>query len=229
MIRNNLAQIREQICDICQRVGRNPDEVTLVGVTKYADSALVQQAVEAGLKHIGENKVQDARLKFARLQEAGLKVTKHMIGHLQTNKAKDAVAIFDMIQSVDSLKLAAEVQRQAQNANKTMDVLIQVNTSGEQQKFGIRPDEAAALIQQMQDMTCLRVKGLMTIAPLTQDQNMIRRSFRDLKILKDAIVKQLPQSERVDMRYLSMGMSDDFAIALEEGSNMIRIGRAIFK
>ncbi|HLF17431.1 MAG TPA: YggS family pyridoxal phosphate-dependent enzyme [Candidatus Omnitrophota bacterium] len=229
MIRNNLAQIREQICDICQRVGRNPDEVTLVGVTKYADSALVQQAVEAGLKHIGENKVQDARLKFARLQEVGLKVTKHMIGHLQTNKAKDAVAIFDMIQSVDSLKLAAEVQRQAQNANKTMDVLIQVNTSGEQQKFGIRPDEAAALIQQMQDMTCLRVKGLMTIAPLTQDQNMIRRSFRDLKILKDAIVKQLPQSERVDMRYLSMGMSDDFAIALEEGSNMIRIGRAIFK
>jgi len=227
MIHDQLSRIEAQIATICRNLGRDPEEIALVGVSKYADSRQIKEAVGAGLTHIGENKVQEAAKKFSVLEEVGKEVTRHMIGHLQTNKVKQALLTFDMIQSVDSLKLATEIDKQAHKLDRVVDILIQVNTSGEEQKYGLSPQETAALIEQIINLKHIRVLGLMTIAPLTDDEGVIRRSFQDLKSLSDQI-KDKFSADNVSMKYLSMGMTNDFKIALEEGSNMLRIGRAIF-
>lgn len=229
MIRDNIARIRGHIEAVCRRVGRDPREITFVGVTKFAGVPQIKEAVKSGLTHIGENKVQEARKKFSALGDCGVKVTRHMIGHLQTNKVKHALEIFDLIQSVDSVKLAAAIEAQAAKANKNIDVLVQVNTAGEEQKFGAAPSEVAALIEEVIKLKHIRLLGLMTIAPLTQDREIIRRCFRDLRRLNDRISERFPAGERLEMKYLSMGMTADYEIALEEGANMVRIGRAIFQ
>lgn len=224
-----MAGIWARIKAVCARIGKNPDEITLIGVTKYADVPAINEAVAHGLTHIAENKVQEARRKFPAVVEAGEPVIKHMIGHLQTNKARQALELFDFIQSVDSLKLATALEEQAAKLDKDIDVLLQVNTSGEKQKFGIEPDQLMNLVHHVLSLKHMRLKGLMTIAPLTDQKEIIRRCFRDLRVLHDEVNRLYADSSPLYMKYLSMGMTDDFEIALEEGSNMVRIGRAIFQ
>lgn len=228
MIRDRILKLQSNISLICQRLGRDPKEITLVGVTKYATFSMIEEAVSYGLTHIAENKVQEALKKFSQLKFPGRKITRHMIGHLQTNKARDALTIFDMIQSVDSVKLASAIDKQALRLKRRADVLIQVNTSGEAQRFGIAPKETLPLMKETIKLSNLRILGLMTMAPLTDDKEAIRRSFRKLKELQGEAVQEFGVYENFEMKYLSMGMSGDYEIALEEGSNMIRIGRAIF-
>lgn len=229
MLKDHLEDVEGHIASVCRRIGRDPAGVILVGATKYSETSQIQEALQAGLKHIGENRVQDAQRKFPELERLGVKAVRHMIGHLQTNKVKDAVRFFDLIQSVDSVKLVLEIEKQAAKLNKDVDILIEVNTSGEEQKFGAKPDEVPALIQDVSHCQHVRLRGLMTMAPLTEDKGVIRRCFRDLRELFDAVSKQFAVSSNIQMKYLSMGMTSDYEIALEEGSNMVRIGRAIFK
>jgi pyridoxal phosphate enzyme (YggS family) len=196
-------------------------------VTKFADIAHIKEAIGLGVTHVAENKVQEARKKFLSLKDSPLKVTKHMIGHLQTNKVKQALEIFDCIQSVDSLKLALALEKQAAKINKHIDVFVQVNTAGEKQKYGITPSALLPLIGKIIKLEHVHLRGLMVIAPLTKDEAVIRQCFRDLRVLRDQANAQFSE-DGLEIKYLSMGMTDDYEIALEEGSNMVRIGRAIF-
>ena len=227
-MKERLEKIYDQIAKACQKSGRDPKEVTLIGVTKYTDLAKVQQAIDAGLTNIAENRVQDAQERFPILKMAPGQVTKHLIGHLQSNKAKFAVPLFDMIQSVDSLKLAEEIQKQAEKNTKTMDVLIQVNCSNEEQKSGVELAQALELIDQVSALKNINIKGLMTMAALTTDEKAVREAFSSLRNLSGEVKNLLAKKGRGEMKYLSMGMSQDFPIAIEEGSNMVRVGRAIF-
>lgn len=229
MIKERLARIQAAIARICHHLGRNPADITLVGVTKNAPVADIQQAILAGLQHIAENKVQEAQKKFPMIEApAGKKVTRHVIGHLQTNKVKAALNVCDLIQSVDSLKLAQEIEKEAAKINRVADVLVQVNTSGEEQKFGLGPSEAMGFLEEAGRLEHVRILGLMTMAPFTEDEQVVRLCFRDLKKLWDEAAQRFSGHPRMAMKHLSMGMTHDYPIALEEGSNMIRVGRAIF-
>jgi len=227
-ISDNLASLRGEIRRICERIGRDPNEITLIGVTKYADAAQVLAAVEAGLEDIGENKVQEAKWKFPLLTQAGQSPRRHMIGHLQTNKVKDALEHFDLIQSVDSLKLIEALEAQATKLKREVSILLQVNISGEEQKYGAAPGGIDELLDKIVTAKHIHLLGLMTIAPFTYDKDIIRSCFEDLRHIHDRIKGEFKDNERISMKYLSMGMSDDYEIALEEGANMVRIGRAIF-
>jgi len=227
MIQDNISEILHKITAVCERVGRDPGEIALVGVTKFADAPQINEAIQSGLKHIGENKVQEAQKKFSLIKDFDIKVTRHMIGHLQTNKVKHALESFDLIQSVDSLKLATALETQAAKQNRNIDILLQVNVAGEKQKFGSEPSEVLPLIEELIKLRHVHLMGLMTIAPFTQDAEITRKCFKDLRLLRDKISGQFTDGN-VEMKYLSMGMTDDYEIALEEGSNMVRIGRAIF-
>jgi len=227
MIKANIVRIQECIASACQRSGSNPDGIIFVGVTKFAEAPQILEAVEAGLKHIGENRVQQAQAKFPAIE--GKDVCKHMIGHLQTNKVKEALKLFDVIQSVDNLKLAQVIEKHAASLGKKVDILIQVNTSQEEQKQGIEKAKAAELVQAISSFKHVHIKGLMTMAPFVEDEAVIRNCFKDLKALHKQFHDQYTADSNVHMKYLSMGMSADYEIAIEEGSNMVRIGRAIFQ
>jgi pyridoxal phosphate enzyme (YggS family) len=229
MIKDSFLEVKEKVAAICKRLGRNPDDVAIIGVSKHAEADKIKEAVDAGLKNIGENKVQEGQRKFPQLEQWGIKVTRHMIGHLQTNKVKHTLQYFDLIHSIDSIKLAQEVQKQAEKINRIVDILIQVNTAGEEQKFGSSKQDALALIEAAAQLKNVRITGLMAMAPLTEDLRIIRRAFSDLRELRDEVRERYRGNNNVEMKYLSMGMTDDYEIALEEGSNMLRIGRAIFK
>lgn len=228
MIRENILRVQDNISIVCKRLGRNPKEIILVGVTKYSLSDSIQEALDSGLCHIGENKVQDALTKYQNLQLNQQTVMRHMIGHLQTNKVKQALEIFDVIQSVDSLRLAQAIEKQCQRLNRTIDVFIQVKTSGEDRKFGVLPEDTFSLLKQLSDCPCLRVCGLMTLALWSHDKRLVRDCFKKLKYLYDRIKDQFSHYPNIQMRFLSMGMTDDYVTAIEEGANMVRIGRAIF-
>jgi pyridoxal phosphate enzyme (YggS family) len=197
--------------------------VTLVCVTKEAALPDIRQALDLGVTDIGENRVQDAVLKHGSI---GPRPRWHLIGHLQTNKARDAVRIFDLVHSVDSLRAAREIDKEAGRIKKVQDVLIQVNTSGEASKFGVAPEETERLIKELILYPNISIKGLMTMAPETDDPETSRPFFRRLKELLKALNERRATSD--ELRLLSMGMSGDFEVAIEEGSNMLRIGRAIF-
>ena len=229
MIRDNIEAVKNDIAQICNRIKRDPMEITLVAVTKFAEVAQITEAVKAGLTHIGENRVQEGQRKFPEMDAAGLKTVKHLIGHLQTNKVKLALQYFDLIQSVDSLKLAAEIEKQAQKLNRTINILVQVSTSGEEQKFGVEHSQAIQLVEDIAKFEHINIQGLMTIAPLTDNKDIVRKCFSDLRLIRDQLQQNFSESGKVHMKYLSMGMSQDFTIALEEGANMLRIGSAIFK
>ena len=229
MITENLSRLREDLAGACRSSGRRPDEITLVGVTKFVPIEVIREAIHAGLADIAENRVQEAEQKFPSLFQSNPKIKRHLIGHLQSNKAKDAIMVCDLIQSVDSLKLANEIEKHAVKSNKTVDILVQVNTAQESQKFGAGPNEAISLLEAIGRLTRVRVLGLMAMAPLTEDEGIIRRAFSDLRGIRDQAVKNFSGHQRIEMNYLSMGMSSDYRIAIEEGSNMIRIGSAIFK
>ena len=220
-IAENLRTVRSRIEQAAKLSGREPGEIKIVAATKDVPAHLIKEAIDAGLTDIGENRVQDAKQKFGALKDQS--ATWHMIGHLQTNKVKAALEIFSVIQSIDSERLADEISLRAQ---KTVEVFIEVNTSGEESKFGILPEKAVRLAEHISGLKNLKLAGLMTVGPLTGDEKAIRTSFRMLKSLFGQIKGlNLPS---VELKYLSMGMSQDFETAIEEGSNLVRIGRAIF-
>ena len=213
-IRTNLADVEARIAGACARAGRKREDVQLIAVTKTFPAADVGAAIAAGVTHVGENKVQEARDKKPLVTASA---RWHLIGHLQSNKAKDAVRLFDVIQTVDSIELAAKISRFAEAAGKTQEVLIQVNIGREEQKSGADPETVAALAREVAALPAIRVSGLMTIPPAGEAEAM-RPYFRELRQLRDAL--------RLDD--VSMGMTDDFEVAIEEGSTIVRIGRAIF-
>lgn len=217
-IAENLLKVRERIADAAAKAGREPSDVTLIAVTKTVDVSRMQEAIEAGVTDVGENYIQDAIAKFEAIGQA---VRWHMIGHLQSNKVRFVVPVFDLIQSVDSVSLANEIGKRSVALGKTSQVLIEVNISGEESKFGIRPEEALALSEQAAGIEGVEVMGLMGIAPFVDDQDAVRRSFALLR----GLWEKLPAENR---KWLSMGMSGDFEMAIEEGSNMVRVGTAIF-
>ncbi|MCG3150408.1 MAG: Pyridoxal phosphate homeostasis protein [Verrucomicrobiae bacterium] len=191
---------------------RIPDHVLLVGVTKTVPPEIVDQALAAGLTTFGENKIQEAKAKIPAVSS---RARWHFIGHLQSNKARDAVALFDLIHSVDSVKLAGELNKHAAAAGKTQRILLEVNIAGEASKFGLKPEDVPAALDAINQLPRLQVEGLMTVAPLTGDA---RPHFRRLRELRD----------QLGLRELSMGMSHDFPVAIEEGATIVRIGSAIF-
>jgi len=223
MIAENIESVRQKIVSACKKSGRPPEDVALVCVTKMASVEEIGEALSLGVAILGENRVQDASGKYAVI---GDRAEWHLIGHLQTNKAKDAVKIFSLIHSVDSLRLAREIDKEASKIGKAQDILIQVNTSGEESKFGIKPAEAESLVKELSLYRNITIKGLMTIAPEVDDPETVRPYFRALRELKDKVNAE--RTTQNALRTLSMGMTNDFEIAIEEGSNMVRIGRAIF-
>jgi pyridoxal phosphate enzyme (YggS family) len=213
-IAENLAAVSARMENACVRAGRKRGEVTLVAVSKTFPVAKIDEAIAAGITDIGENRVQEAREKKPQVRAAA---RWHLIGHLQSNKAKDAVELFDMVQTVDSIGLAEKLARTAADAGKTLDVLLQVNIGGEAQKSGIAPGEVESAARQMRAIAALRLRGLMAIPPIGAPEQT-RPYFRQLRALRD----------RLELEHLSMGMSDDFEMAIEEGATIVRIGRAIF-
>ncbi len=224
MIAENIKAITQRITRSCEKSGRPASQVELVCVTKEATVEQMGEALSAGARIFGENRVQDA---IAKHKAIGDKASWHLIGHLQTNKAKDAVKIFDLIHSVDSIHLAQEIDKQAGKLGKVQDILIQVNTSGEESKFGVTPEAAIDLLKAITLYPNLKIKGLMTIAPEVEDPETVRPYFRALRELRDKINDV--RSTMYDLRILSMGMTNDFEAAIEEGATMVRIGRAVFQ
>ncbi|MCL0103124.1 YggS family pyridoxal phosphate-dependent enzyme [Dehalococcoidia bacterium] len=214
-IERNIQEVTRRIALACKRAGRSPEEVTLVAITKTIGPAAIRAAFQAGLRHFGENRVQEAKPKLGELENIRTQCTWHMVGHLQTNKAKTAGALFDIIQSVDSVRLAEFLSRHAQ---KTIPILLEVNIAGEASKSGFSAGEVFSAMKEIERMSKLEIKGLMTIAPLASDPEEVRPVFRRLRELRNSM----------GLEHLSMGMTDDFEVAIEEGSTMVRIGRAIF-
>jgi len=214
-IAGNLQDVERRIAQAAQRASRSPQEITIVAVTKGLTAQAIEAALEAGIRHIGENRVQEAREKIERLSNLQLCPTWHMVGHLQTNKVKTAVQIFDIIHSIDSLRLAEALSGRAE---KIIPVLLQVNISGEETKSGFSEVELPKAVAEVARLPGLDVKGLTTIAPLVSDPEEVRPLFRRLRELRHSL----------GLEHLSMGMSDDFEVAVEEGATMVRIGRAIF-
>ena len=228
MIRASLDAVAVRVNAACRRAGRSPHTVTLIGVTKYSDAAAVNEAIAAGLLNIAENRVQAAQEKFPLIAPQGPAVVRHLIGHLQTNKVKDALPLFDMIQSVDSRKLVDEIEKRALAIGKVQDILVQVDIAREEQKFGLAEEDLDALLVHLEGCAHIRTRGLMAMAPLTEDQAVIRGVFRRLREHFVRAAAQHAGSQRVILEHLSMGMSGDYEIAIEEGSTMVRIGSSIF-
>ena len=214
-IEKNLEKVRRRIKIAAEIVNRNPDSIKLVAVTKGFDSSVVREAMRLEIKRIGESRVQEAKKKIEELGQLSRRVEWHMIGHLQSNKAKDAVKIFDFIHSVDRLKIAKKLSEKCLELNKIMPVLIQVNLSGK--TYGVKPEELKNFYEEVKEFKGIRVEGLMTIAPLIEPEKT-RPYFKKLKEL----------AEELKLKHLSMGMSNDFEVAIQEGATMVRIGTAIF-
>ncbi len=231
MIKENVSSIRQRILRVCSKINQDAGKITIIAVSKGRALEQIKQAVEAGITDIGENRVQEAIIKYNELITSELENSRtikwHMVGHLQTNKVKDAVRIFDLIQSVDSVRLAEEIDKQADKINKIQDILIEIRTSPEENKFGLKADEAIEVIKDISKFKNINIKGLMTVAPLVDNSEKTRPYFRMLRELRDKINNL--QLTAYSLQLLSMGMTDDFEIAIEEGSNMVRLGRAIFE
>ena len=214
-IRANLEAVHERVARACERAGRKPDDVLLIAVSKTVETERIRLAVAAGVEALGENRVQEAKEKVA---ELGRSVPWHLIGSLQTNKARDAVQLFDWIHSVDREELARELDRRAHQHERRVKVLVQVNIGDEAQKGGVRPAELAPLLDTMGALPNLDVRGLMCIPPVEEAAEASRPWFKRLRDLRDA----------ARLEHCSMGMSGDFEVAIEEGATMVRVGTAIF-
>ena len=233
MVRDNLASVRERIRRAAERAKRDPEAIRLVVVTKEADLDQIREAIEAGVNDVGENRLKSALAKQAVFDgSASLTIdpersrrvdshvlTWHMIGHLQSKKAREAVKLFSLIHSVDSIKLACIINSEARKIGKTQDVLAEVNVSGEKSKFGIKPNALSNFIEEAKALKHINVRGLMTMAPFVENPEIARPIFRKLKELADTH----------GLKELSMGMTQDFEVAVEEGATMVRVGSAIFK
>ena len=214
-IKDNIDSLKVEIGEICNRINRDPRDITIIAIAKTFTHSQILEAFESGIMDIGENRVQEAVEKIERLSQLEPHPTWHMVGHLQSNKAKVAVEIFDLIHSIDSVRLAEVISHRT---HKTMPVLLEVNVSGEASKNGFPLTKVEPALEEIAHLPRLEVKGLMTIAPLLSDAEQVRPVFRKLRSLRDSF----------GLEHLSMGMTDDFEVAVEEGATLVRIGRAIF-
>ena len=214
-VAEQLTRVRERMAEACRRAGRSPDEVTLVGVSKGMPAQAVAEAYAAGLQDMGENRVQEAADKIEALAAQGVRPRWHLVGHLQTNKAKTVTGLFAILHSVDSVRLAQALSRRAR---EPLPILLEVNVAQEASKFGFTPQEVASALRSIVDLPNLDVRGLMTVAPQTDQPESVRPVFQRLRKLRDEL----------GLRELSMGMTNDFEVAIEEGATMVRVGRAIF-
>jgi PLP dependent protein len=214
-IRANLEAVHERVARACERAGRKPEDVLLIAVSKTVEIERIRLAVTAGVRALGENRVQEAKEKVAGL---GRPVPWHLIGSLQTNKARDAVELFDWIHSVDREELARELDRRAHQRERRVKILVQVNVGEEPQKGGVHPAELKGLLESLTALSNLEVRGLMCIPPVAETAEASRPSFKRLRELRDA----------AGLEHCSMGMSGDFEVAIEEGATMVRVGTAIF-
>jgi pyridoxal phosphate enzyme (YggS family) len=229
----NLRSVQEQVAAAALRAGRDPTGITLVAVTKTRPPAVMKAAYDLGLRHFGENRVEEAEAKIAALPDD---ITWHMIGHIQSRKAKRIVPQFDMVHSMDSVRLARRIDRLIAGRPGPLPVLLECNVSGEESKYGLDASHWAkdstqwnALVTTIEEIVALpnlQIQGLMTMAPIVADPEQTRPVFVRLRALRDGLADAFPQ---VDWRHLSMGMTDDFSVAIEEGATMVRIGRAIFE
>lgn len=217
----NLKKIQQRIDTACARAGRAPESVTLQAVSKGQPPEAIRAAADLGLTLFGENRVQEARAKIGLCPS---RLRWHLIGHLQSNKCRDAAHFFEMIQSVDSLALAQELDKWADKSAKTMPVLLEVNVAGESSKFGYQPEQLLAELAQINSLNKIEIHGLMTVAPWAAEAEKVRPVFRKLRELKE----QCEQSLGAPLPHLSMGMSGDFEVAIEEGATLVRIGTALF-
>ena len=219
----NVARVRARIAEAARRSGRRPESVQLIAVTKTVPVDRIREAVACGLRVLGENRVQEARVKIPQVEG----VSWHLIGSLQRNKVKEALGLFDVIHSVDSLGLAEEISRRnaERGGDDPVEILLQVNISGEPQKHGVAPEEAGRVVTAVGRLPGVRLGGLMGMAPVVETPEAARPFFRRLRELRDRIRDALPAAP---LDELSMGMTDDFEVAIEEGATMIRVGRALF-
>lgn len=223
-IADNLRRVQERIAAAAERVGRDPSEVTLVAVTKTRGLDEVRAVIEAGATDLGENYAQELEAKAEAL--ADMEVRWHAIGHLQTNKVRKLAGFIHLVHSVDSLRLAEEIDRRAAAAGRQVPMLVQVNVSGEKSKFGLAPAQALSLAREMGELNAARLAGLMTMPPYSDDPETSRPHFVALRELRDRLVEAGIPAER--LRELSMGMTGDFEVAVEEGATLVRVGTAIF-
>ena len=223
-IAERVTGVRERILRVCARCGRDPAGVRLVAVSKTVEPERIRQALAQGVTILGENYIQEARGKIPLIDNS--EISWHYIGHLQTNKAKYAAALFDMVHSLDSLPLAHALDREAGKKGRVLQVLVQVNVSGEQTKNGCDPKDAAGLVAAAASLQHLRVQGLMTMPPPTDAPELSRPFFKTLRLLRDDLARQVPQAGALPD--LSMGMSSDFEAAIEEGATLVRVGTLLF-
>lgn len=222
-IENNIVIIEEKIAEVLKRSHKEGQKVELIAVSKTVDVDSIKEAINLGISNIGENKVQELETKYGII---GDKVNYHMIGHLQTNKVRNIIGKTKLIHSLDRISLAKELDKRSAISNVITEVLIQVNVAEEQSKFGLKVDDVLYFIENILEFNNVRIRGLMTIAPFTNDEVLLRKVFRTLYNLKEDINKR--NYSNLSMEYLSMGMTNDYKIAIEEGSNMVRIGSGIF-
>ena len=223
-IARNLGTVRARIRSVCRRVGRHPDGVRLLPVSKTVDEQRIRYAHAAGRRSFGENRVQEMKLKADAMPD--LDVAWSVIGHLQTNKAKHVARLAAEFQALDRLKLAEVLDRRLQIEGRSLDVHVQINSSGESSKFGVAPDDALVFVRALSAFTALRVRGLMTLAVLSADATRVRGCFRVMREVQERLRQDAPAG--VCMDDLSMGMSGDYEIAIEEGATVVRVGQAIF-
>lgn len=217
---DNWHEVQKQVAAAAVKSGRSADAITVVAVTKTHPVETVREALAAGLVHLGENKIQEARTK---VEPVGRGIW-HLIGHLQSNKAKEAVHLFDRIDSVDSLEIGQEISRRAESIGKTVPILLQINVSGEGTKFGVKPIEAPSIAESLNALPGIELRGLMTMAPFVVEVEKARPVFAGLRELRDRIEKETG----LKLPDLSMGMSHDFEVAIEEGSTEVRLGTILF-
>ncbi len=216
-------QLQQRIAAACERSGRSPDEVNVVAVTKYVSTDQMKKALQLGVKHLGENRVQHAVQKWEELGDSGVW---HFIGHLQTNKVKDIIGKFDYIHSLDRISLLKEIEKRARMQGIKVSCFVQVNVSGEESKYGMPPHQLFDFMQEAARMEHINICGLMTMAPLVDNPEEVRSVFRELRMLKDKVnAAYIPG---VEIQHLSMGMSGDFEVAIEEGATFIRVGSYLF-
>ena len=220
----NIAAVQQRIADAAARVGRNSNDIRLLPVSKTVPEERVRLAVQAGLQQLGENRVQEATAKYHAMKD--LNIEWSIIGNLQTNKARDVAAYASEFQALDRLRVAEVLDRRLQAAERTLPVFVQVNTSNEPQKYGIQPDELQDFLTALQDYPTLRAQGLMTLAVFTPEVERVRECFVLLRTLRDRMLEEAP--ELIGPGELSMGMSGDYEVAIEEGATVVRVGQAIF-
>lgn len=229
-IEENVSYVRDRISAAASRSHREPAVIRLVCVTKNVPTEMIKKALAVGISDIGESRIQEAEKKFRQFAEAGISPTCHLIGHLQTNKAGKAVKMFELIQSVDSIRLAKEINRRAESIGKIQNCLLEVKVSEEESKYGCPPEALGELIEAAAGLKNIRILGLMTMPPFFDDPELARPYFRKAKDLYDKFYSSFSfPNPYSPFPILSMGMSGDFEVAIEEGSNMVRVGTAIFK